>query len=558
MKRISTAVGTLAGIILFTGLFYSGIAQSPGAHPPLGLASAAIPMTVPPSPLVFQFSDVHASANSKAAYMSGGFLNGDRYIVHHATVVELITKAYGFPVRNILGGPFWIDKDRYDVAAQAPSDASDDDVKAMLRNLLADRFKLVAHTENRSLAAYVITAPDAGAKMKQSEGSGTPGCKSVVSLDTTTAGAPVVFSCHAESMAAFAAFVKEINASTEPVVDHTGLNGLWDFKFKAIYPARTNVDLAHNFEAIGSWVGLNVGAGTASLPVLIVDRVNEVPSPNPPGVAALLPPPADFAIASLKPSSPDNKEPTGHIGGGQIDLTGATMHFLINFAFDLNDHMIANPPKWLDQAKFDILASVAQPDTKAGTPRAQPFNDEDLPQMVKKLLEERFGMRWHMEDRPADAYVLLAVHPKMQPANPLYHSGCKEGPGPDGKDPRIAKPILGRLISCQNMTMAQLAAELPVRSTGYIKLPMFDATGLSGAYDFVVSFSGYSQVGGINEWSLKPPPPDGPDAVRLVVPPGGLLLSEAIEQQLGLKLEKQKRPMPMLVIDHINQIPREN
>jgi uncharacterized protein (TIGR03435 family) len=554
MKQTQTALCALAGILLLPALFRPAIAQSISTEPTLAAAtvSAATP--------TFSIADVHASPHSKATYMSGGWLDGERYIVHHATMLELISKAYGVKIRKILGGPSWLDKDRYDIAAQAPADTSDDVITVMLRNLIAERFKLVVHTETTSLPAYLITAPDGGSRMKQSDGSGTPGCKSQQSPDIKpVSGAPVVFSCHAESMTAFADFLHEIMSSPNAQeVDATGLKGLWDFDFKALYPPRVTADTVNNFKAIESWTGLKVVPGTAPLPVLIVDSVSETPTPNPPGIAAALPPPAEFGVASVKPSLPGTKELMGNIGGGKIDLTGVTMKFLINFALDLDDQTIANPPAWLDKDKFDIVAKVASPGATADHASATPFDDEDLPQMMKKLLEDRFALKWHMEDRPADAYVLLAVSPIMKKADPLYHSGCKEGPGPDGKDPRIAKPILGRLISCQNITMAQLAQELPGRSTGYIKIPMLDATGLTGAYDLVLSFSGYSQVGGYNEWSLAPPPPGGPDAVRLVVPPGGLLLFDAIEQQLGLKLEKQKRRIPTLVIDHINEVPKEH
>jgi uncharacterized protein (TIGR03435 family) len=555
MERTPTALSTIIGIFLMPGLFGAALAQSPIAQPLLASAANGVPAAPP----AFKLADVHARAHSKATSMSGGWLDGDHYIVHHATMLDLISKAYGFRTGNILSGPFWIDKTRYDIAAEAPPDTSDDVVKQMLRSLLADRFKLVVHTEDKPLPAYLITAPDGASRMKPSEGSGTPGCKSQQSLDTNpTPGAPVVFSCHAESMTAFATFIHEIMANPATEIDATGLQGQWDFDFKALYPPRTNTDVVNNFRAIESWVGLKIEPGTAPLPVLVVDSVNEKPTPNLPGIAAALPPPAKFAIATIKPSSPDTKELSGNIGNGQVDLTGVTMQFLINFALDLDNHKINDAPKWLDQDKFDISAKVAPPVVTAGHRTALPFDDEDLPQMMKKLLEDRFAFKWHMEDRPADTYVLLAVNPKMKKADPLYHTGCKEGPGPEGKDPRIANPVLGRLISCQNMTMAQFADQLPGRSTGYIKIPMIDATGLTGAYDFVLSFSGYSQVGGINEWSLTPPPPGGPSAVQLVVPPGGLLLFDAIEQQLGLKLEEQKRPMPTLVIDHIDEKPTGN
>ncbi len=87
-------------------------------------------------------------------------------------------------------------------------------------------------------------------------------------------------------------------------------------------------------------------------------------------------------------------------------------------------------------------------------------------------------------------------------------------------------------------------------------MPVFDATGLTGAYDFTLSFSGYSQVGGINGYTL--PSQNSGDGSSLSEPTGGLLLFNALKQQLGLKLEKQKHVFPMLILDHINEKPTEN
>ena len=107
--------------------------------------------------------------------------------------------------------------------------------------------------------------------------------------------------------------------------------------------------------------------------------------------------------------------------------------------------------------------------------------------------------------------------------------------------------------------MAQFAEMLPRSSNGYIKIPVFDSTGLTGNYDFVLSFSGYSQVGGINGYSLPTPTPaDTAVGSTSADPTGGLLLFDAIKQQLGLRLEKQKHLFPMVVLNHINRKPTDN
>ena len=83
----------------------------------------------------------------------------------------------------------------------------------------------------------------------------------------------------------------------------------------------------------------------------------------------------------------------------------------------------------------------------------------------------RFKLATHTEQRPATAYTLLAVKPKVKKADPASRTKYKEGPASDGKDPRDKNPILGRLVTCQNMTMAQFAEKLKNIAPGYIHSP---------------------------------------------------------------------------------------
>jgi uncharacterized protein (TIGR03435 family) len=170
--------------------------------------------------------------------------------------------------------------------------------------------------------------------------------------------------------------------------------------------------------------------------------------------------------------------------------------------------------------------------------------------LVTKLLEDRFKLKTHFEDRVVPAPTLSSVRPKMAKADPTTRTGCYEGPGPDGKDPRIANPVLSRLLYCRNITMAQFAELLPQQANGYVHSAVLDKTGLTDAYDFTLSFSAY----GILQDSLKSSSQPGGGAD----PNGALSLSEAIGKQLGLKLELEKRPAPVLVIDHVEPKPTEN
>jgi uncharacterized protein (TIGR03435 family) len=95
------------------------------------------------------------------------------------------------------------------------------------------------------------------------------------------------------------------------------------------------------------------------------------------------------------------------------------------------------------------------------------------------MIAEGFQMKWHMEDRPFTAYTLVAAKPRLKPTlDPTERTKCKEGSGPDGKDPLITSPVLNRLITCQNMTIAQIGDELQHVANGYIYNTVVDGTDL--------------------------------------------------------------------------------
>jgi uncharacterized protein (TIGR03435 family) len=349
------------------------------------------------------------------------------------------------------------------------------------------------------------------------------------------------------------------------VVDSTGLKGAWDFDIKWTGRGqlqRAGADGISIFDAVDKQLGLKLDLQTAPRPVLIVDSVNQRPTANSPDLEKILPapPPPQFDVATIKPGQPD-AELRGRINGGQVDVQGATLKFLITFAWDLNPNdseVLTGAPKWLDSDRYDILAKVTPNAQGSAAPNSPQIDIEDLRQMLRALLIDRFKMETHTEDRPVSAYTLIAVNPKLRKADPLSRTRCKEGPGPDGKDPRIATPVLNRLISCQNMTTTQIGDELQRIAGGYIYGPVLDATGIKGSWDFTLSFSSAGQTAAP---ATKTASADGSSSAGTSTasdPTGALTLFDAVNRQLGLKLEKQKRPAPVLVIDHIEEKPTEN
>ena len=131
------------------------------------------------TPAVFEAADVHVSAHSTNPfpYRKGPFNRGGRYELRTATMADLIATAYGVDGDKVVGGPSWLEMDRFDVLAKPPSGATKETLKPMLQALLANRFKLVTHNDTRPMPAYALTAGKHPA-LKKADGSGEAGCSS--------------------------------------------------------------------------------------------------------------------------------------------------------------------------------------------------------------------------------------------------------------------------------------------------------------------------------------------------------------------------------------------
>ena len=517
--------------------------------------------TAAPGPR-FELTEIHPTPHTATPYMTGGMLHGNRYQLHNASLVEMIALAYGLDTDNVLGGPAWLDLDRFDVTAMAPRGTSADQAKLMLRALLTDRFNLRLHDDKHPMPSYVMRVDKGGPKVKQADDSEVSRIEGHHTAAGSTSGVPAYYTVTStnRTMAQLAEMLEELATPylSRTVVDATGLKGGYDFDLAwTLQPAPDGLTI---FEALQKQLGLKLTMEEYLTPVIVIDSVNRKPTPNTNDIDKQLPPPppAEFEVAVLTPSRPDAPF-EGRITGNQITASGMTLKYLIQFAYSLNpnaNELIVNAPRFVSEDRWDILAK-ASPEAQATGPDGRPRVDFDLmPHMVQSMLAERFLMKSHFEDRPIDAFTLVAANPHMKKADPLNRTGCKEGPGPDGKDPRIANPILGRLLSCQNMTMAQFAEQIPLLANGYVFTPVLDATGLSDAYDFTLSFSNTGQLR-----SLPPSAANNNDpsaAATQADLSGGMSLQEAMARQLGVKLEKRRRPVSVLVIDHIEEKPTEN
>ncbi len=189
-------------------------------------------------------------------------------------MVDLVAAAYGVETDYVLGGPSWLERDRFDVIAKAPATTSKETVKLMLQTLLADRFKLVVHNDSKALPAYVLSVGKGGKpKLKESDDSAPAGCGETPKHPDTPPGAvPYIYvTCHNMTMTAFAENLHQMAGGylQSPVADQTGLKGFWDIDIK--WTGRGNLQKAAAdgisiFDAVDKQLGLKLEMQKAPLP----------------------------------------------------------------------------------------------------------------------------------------------------------------------------------------------------------------------------------------------------------------------------------------------------
>jgi uncharacterized protein (TIGR03435 family) len=266
----------------------------------------------------------------------------------------------------------------------------------------------------------------------------------------------------------------------------------------------------------GTWM-----EGTMPIP-LPLERANAdtawaIPEPPQPMAADADP---GLEVATIKPSQPDRPGRAFLWRGNRLTTINTTLMALIGFAYDVQEKQVIGGQDWMNSEKFDI---EGKPDTP-GTP-----SREQLRTMVKKLLADRFQLKFHNEKRELPAYVLTTgkTAPKM----------TKDDTNLNGL-PALFFRQLGDL-NVRNATMGDFAH---LMQSAVLDRPVVDQTGLAGKWDFQLKWTpDDSQFSGMG---MRPPPPsEAADA-----PPP---LFTAIQEQLGLKLESGKAQVDVMVIDRV-------
>jgi uncharacterized protein (TIGR03435 family) len=487
--------------------------------------------------------------------MRGGQLRGNRYELRNATMVDLIRTAYNVQPELITGGPSWLEWNRFDIAALAPEGTPPERLRDMLKALLADRFALAVREDTTTVTAMALKAAPTH-KLKEVPSMG--GCQGQQAPEPNGVIAQHA-NCNGVTMALLVEQLPRVTQGYFPagqqVVDETGLAGFWEFRLK--WTPRPLLAQAGSdgitIQAALKEVGLSLEPKEITVPAIAVETVKAEFTSNAPDLAKRLPPPPDpeFEVAVLKPAPPDAQGTRAQLlPTGQVNISNAPLRLMMSLAWNLPNEQFVTGPGWLESARFDVTARAFATASPANNAQL----DEDFARlMLRRLIVDRFQVKYRMEDRPMPAYVLVADEPKMTKADGTKRTRCFEG-APAGSAAAAKGPQFGRQVTCQNISMEQFGQLLPSIAAGYTRVPAIDKTGLQGGFDFTLNFSPIGQVLGQRPDAAAGTAPTG----QAADPTGALSLPDAVRRQLGVKLEDTKRPAPVLVIDSINEKPLDN
>jgi uncharacterized protein (TIGR03435 family) len=278
----------------------------------------------------------------------------------------------------------------------------------------------------------------------------------------------------------------------------------------------------------------------------------------------------EFEVASVKPNKsdapPSSNNPLGPGNvyspyGGFFQAANFPLYTYIGFAYKImgNQEQFLRPqmPAWVMTDRFDIQG------------RADGNPDKDrMRLMMRSLLADRFKLAIHYETRQVPVFALVLLKPgktgpALQPHAPLdptNDSSCPTVPQVSqnqvsqnqvaGQFPALCGGLFplppttpGRVrFGARNVTLGFIANQ--VSAMGQLERPVIDRTGLDGNFDFAL------------EWVLESRAPQAPGA-DLPTDSSGPTFLEALKDQLGIKLESQKGPAEVIILDHVEH-PSEN
>jgi uncharacterized protein (TIGR03435 family) len=224
----------------------------------------------------------------------------------------------------------------------------------------------------------------------------------------------------------------------------------------------------------------------------------------------------DWEVVSVKahdPNDPNNAQAMT-TKGRQVIISNRPLVGMLLFAYGMHKKEIAGAPGWMETERWDVEGLPDVP----GEPSLKQMQN-----LIRKLLEERFGLKVHKESKELAVYAITVA----KSGEKLTTSGGDPNGTPFENENSNGGVVTMRMT---NMSMVEFAPDL-----GYfLDRPAVDQTHLTGRYDFQLKWTADESKA----------PPDG------TAPPG---MFTAIQEQLGLKLEPAKAPVDVLVIDKVER-----
>jgi uncharacterized protein (TIGR03435 family) len=221
-----------------------------------------------------------------------------------------------------------------------------------------------------------------------------------------------------------------------------------------------------------------------------------------------------YEVASIKPNNSTSNSSSSKGTTGQIVMTNQTLKRLVERAYNVKPFQVSGP-EWMENVRFDIIAKYP-PDTK----------NEERMLMLRTLLEERFGLLVHRESKSLPGYTLVAAKGGFK-----LRSAESDGGGSHiNTTGSLVEVLDAGKVSMQDL--ADFVAE-------QLGETVVDKTGIDGVYDFGL------------RWSRDDLSANGGDS-------GAPTLFTALQETLGLRLQPEKVPVEIIVVDHAERIPNDN
>ncbi len=254
---------------------------------------------------------------------------------------------------------------------------------------------------------------------------------------------------------------------------------------------------------------------------------------------------AQFEVASIKPAVPDARGTyIRTTPGGTLTINNMPLKELIVFAWRIQPYQITGGPPWMATARWDVSA---KPENKP--------KEGEMQQMMQAMLAERFQLVSHQETREMPVYALVLARKDGKLGPDLSETKECTTPDRNSPPPRLepgqppprfcGQMMMGlRILTAVSVPISNLVPAL-ARMLGRT---VIDKTGLTGKYDIKLEWTpDESQMANLNPEAPRPAASDtlGPS------------IFTALQEQLGLKLESQKGPVEILVVERAEK-PSEN